>query len=76
VVSHDLEPMRAAGHGHGSQPWDPDAYVRVEDFAAVLAGSPGWEIEVNEKRPRPTGAASAAHHVDDLVLRARLTRAD
>jgi hypothetical protein len=72
VVSHDLEPMRtAAGHDRGGQPWDPDAYVRVEDFVAVLAGSPGWEIELNEKRPRPPGAASAAHHVDDLILRAR-----
>ena len=28
-----------------------------------------WEIEIDEKRPRPTGAVSG-HHVDDLVLRA------
>ena len=28
-------------------------------------------IEVHEKRPRPPGAASASHHVDDVVLRAR-----
>ncbi len=70
VVSHDLAPLRAADHGHG-QPWDPDAYVRVEDVAAVLGASPGWEVEVSEKRPRPPGAASAGHHVDDLILRAR-----
>ena len=70
VVSHDLEPLRAPDHGH-HQPWDPDAYVRVDDFAAVLADSPEWKIEVHEKRPRPAGAASAAHHVDDLILRAR-----
>ncbi len=72
VVSHDLEPMRAPidtlAH---SRPFDPDAYVRVEDFAAALVDSPAWEIEVLETRPRPAGSATAAHHVDDVVLRAR-----
>jgi thioredoxin reductase/SAM-dependent methyltransferase len=72
VVSHDLEPMRAQidtlTH---SQAFDPDAYVRVEDFAAALAGSPEWDVEVHEKRPRPAGAASASLHIDDVVLRAR-----
>lgn len=71
VVSHDLEPMRTpidtTAH---SQAFDPDAYVRVEDIAAALDDEPGWEIEVHEKRPRPTGAASS-HHVDDIILRAR-----
>ncbi len=72
VVSHDLGPLRApTGTPGHAQPFDPDAYVRVEDFAAALAGSSAWEIEVHEKRPRPPGAASAAHHVDDIVLRAR-----
>jgi thioredoxin reductase/SAM-dependent methyltransferase len=72
VVSHDLDPMRAPidtlAH---SRPFDPDAYVRVDDFASALASSPAWDIEVHEKRPRPAGAASASHHVDDIVLRAR-----
>jgi thioredoxin reductase len=68
IVSHDLEPMRTTGH---SRSFDPDAYVRVDDFAAVLSGSPAWDIERHEKRPRPAGAASAAHHVHDIVLRAR-----
>lgn len=72
VVSHDLEPMRAPidtlAH---SRPFDPDAYVRVDDFAAALASSPAWDIEVHEERPRPAGAASASHHIDDIVLRAR-----
>jgi hypothetical protein len=72
VVGHDLEPMRApvdpAVH---SRPFDPDAYVGVDDVADVLAISPGWDVEVHEKRPRPPGAASASHHVDDIVLRAR-----
>ena len=72
VVGHDLEPMRAPidtlTH---SVPFDPDAFVRVDDFALALADSPAWDIEVHEKRPRPAGAASASHHVHDIVLRAR-----
>lgn len=72
IVSHDLEPMRAAADtpAHG-RPFDPDAYVRVEDVAAALADSPEWAVELHEKRPRPPGAASASHHADDIVLRAR-----
>jgi thioredoxin reductase len=72
VVGHDLDPMRAPVDTLArSRPFDPDAYVQVDDFAAALAGSPAWDIEVHEKRPRPAGAASASHHVDDIVLRAR-----
>ncbi len=75
VVSHDLEPMRTPidTRSH-SRPFDADAYVRVEDVAAALLDAAGWDIEVHEKRPRPPGAASAAHHVDDVVLRARRVR--
>ena len=72
VVSHDLEAMRAHGEvGAPGMAFDPDAYVRIDDVIAALDQSPEWEVEVNEKRPRPAGAASAAHHADDLVLRAR-----
>jgi thioredoxin reductase len=72
VVSHDLEPMRTPIDTLAdSRPFDPDAYVRVEDFAAALADSPAWEIEIHETRARPPGSATAAHHVDDVVLRAR-----
>ncbi|HET9970220.1 MAG TPA: bifunctional NAD(P)/FAD-dependent oxidoreductase/class I SAM-dependent methyltransferase [Streptosporangiaceae bacterium] len=72
IVSHDLEPMRApAGDPDHARPFDPDAYLRVNDFAAALASSPAWDIELHEKRPRPAGAASAAHHSHDIVLRAR-----
>lgn len=71
VVGHDLEPMRTpidtTSH---SRLFDPDAYVRVADFAQAIASSPEWVIEVEEQRPRPAGAASS-HHVDDVVLRAR-----
>lgn len=72
VVSHDLEPMRAAIDTHeNSRAFDPDAYLRVEDFVAALVGSEDWEIQVHDKRERPSGAASASHHVDDVVLRAQ-----
>ena len=72
VVGHDLEPMRAPidVRTH-SRSFDPDAYIQVDDFATVIGAADGWEMEVFEKRPRPAGAASAAHHVDDVVLRAR-----
>lgn len=73
VISHDLEAMRADTNGHGHHS-DPDAYVQVDDFAAAIADSPDWVLEVHEKRPRPPGAASASHHVDDIVLRARRGR--
>jgi thioredoxin reductase/protein-L-isoaspartate O-methyltransferase len=72
VVSHDLEPMRTPiDTSEHSRPFDPDAYVRVEDFVSVLKSSADWDIEIDEKRARPPGAASASHHVDDMVLRAR-----
>jgi SAM-dependent methyltransferase len=72
VVSHDLEAMhRAADQAGHSRPFDPDAYVRVDDVAAALADSAEWEVRVHQKRPRPPGAASAGHHVEDVVLRAR-----
>jgi thioredoxin reductase/SAM-dependent methyltransferase len=72
VVSHDLEPMRRPiDTRENSRAFDPDAYVRVDDFAAALADSPVWDIQIHEKRPRPPGSATAAHHVDDIVLRAR-----
>jgi SAM-dependent methyltransferase len=72
VVSHDLDPMRAPidTHEH-SRAFDPDAYVRLQDFAAALADAPGWTIQVHEKRLRPPGAVAASHHIDDVVLRAR-----
>ena len=73
VVSHDLAPMRQpVDTGHQSRPFDPDAYVRVDDVAEAVADAPGWEVELHERRPRPHASATAsAHHVDDVVLRAR-----
>jgi SAM-dependent methyltransferase len=71
VVGHDLTPMRGPiDVATQTRMFDPDAYLGVAEIAAALAGSPAWEIEVDELRPRPPGAAST-HHVDDVVLRAR-----
>ncbi len=70
VVGHDPEPPSASVDTPAhSQPFDPDAYIPVVDFAVALTDSPAWDIEVHEKRPRP--AASSSHHIDDIVLRAR-----
>lgn len=72
VVGHDLEPMRVPIDTLTHSPaFDADAYVRVDDVAAALSDAPAWDVEVYEQQPRPGGAASAAHHVDDVVLRAR-----
>lgn len=71
VVSHDLEPMRVRiDTTVASRPFDPDAYVRVDDVVAAITSTPGWVVELHARRPRPPGAASS-HHVDDVVLRAR-----
>jgi thioredoxin reductase/SAM-dependent methyltransferase len=70
VVSHDLEPMREPVEPAHGRPFDPDAYVRVEDVAEALRSSPKWTVDVYDKRERPPGAATAAHHVEDVVLRA------
>jgi SAM-dependent methyltransferase len=72
VVGHDPEPMRSPIDTHSqTRAFDVDAYVRVDDFADALAESAEWQIEIHDTRPRPPGAASAGHHVDDVVLRAR-----
>jgi thioredoxin reductase/SAM-dependent methyltransferase len=75
VVGHDQEPMREPiDTSQRSRGFDPDAYVRVDDVAAVLAGSPDWHVEIHGTRPRPPGHTSASHHVDDVVVRARRIR--
>lgn len=77
VVSHDLEPMRTAiNTTTDSRTFDPDAHLRVEDFAAAFEHLTACDIEVCERRPSPPGTTTttttaAAHRVDDVVLRAR-----
>jgi SAM-dependent methyltransferase len=53
---------------------DPADYVWPSMIQALLDAD--WAVEVNEERPRiiPESGAGSAHHVDDLVLRARRLR--
>ncbi|PPK97334.1 methyltransferase family protein [Kineococcus xinjiangensis] len=64
VVHHDL----GTRHGHEGG-FDPALYALPADVAAVLGD--GWHVEVDERRPRSISGGAGAHHVDDLVLRAR-----
>ena len=65
VVHHaDVDPEQARAHG-----FDPADYVSPSDVAALL--DDGWQIEVDEKRPRDVTTGAGAHHTHDLVLRAR-----
>lgn len=73
IVNHDVADMReilSTEDPQSTRPFDHEAFVATEDFVAALSASPEWEIEVNERRERPAGAISA-HHVHDVVLRAR-----
>lgn len=69
VVGHDPVPMRDPQRRSA---FDPDAYVTPEDVAAAIADNPEWVVDHCDTRSRPAGAHahSAAHHVDDVVLRA------
>ena len=62
-----------AGHDDHESEFDPADYVWPSMVAALLDDD--WHIEVQEQRPRvsPEGGAGA-HHVEDLVLRARRLR--
>lgn len=60
-----------ATSSHAPLGCDPDAYVHIDDFVALIKDTPGWTIQTNDTRSRPPGAATAAHHVHDVVLRAR-----
>lgn len=71
MVTHDPTPMRGpVDTAVQSRMFDVDAFVSVDEAAALLADSPEWVIEKHATVPRPAGAASP-HHVDDVVLRAR-----
>ena len=68
-------PHHGEGHGDGDcqgegPRFDPDDYVLPKDVAALLDPAT-WEVEVDEVRERPDPPEGVAHHVDDVVLRAR-----
>lgn len=67
VVHHDM-----SGHEHDhDQPsrFDPAVYVLPEQVSAVLGD--GWVVDVDERRERHLTEGAGAHHVLDIVLRAR-----
>jgi SAM-dependent methyltransferase len=68
VVHHaDVDREQAREHG-----FDPTDYVSPADVAALL--DDGWQVEVNEQRPRAVATGGGSHHTHDLVLRARRLR--
>jgi SAM-dependent methyltransferase len=66
VVHHALD--HDPHHAHEGS-FDPALYALPADVAAVL--DDGWQVEVDERRPRAVDGGGGAHHVEDLVLRAR-----
>lgn len=66
LVVHHADIDRAAALTHG---FDPDDYVAPADVAALL--DDGWEVELDERRPRSITGGAGAHHSHDVVLRAR-----
>jgi SAM-dependent methyltransferase len=64
VVHHaDVDPEHAKARG-----FDPADYVSPADVAALL--DDGWQVEVDERRPRHVDGGAGAHHTHDLVLKA------
>ncbi|SFB22525.1 class I SAM-dependent methyltransferase [Cellulomonas marina] len=64
VVHHavDDDAARTAG-------FDLAEYVLPADVARLLGD--GWEVEVDERRPRDLSTGAGSHHTEDVVLRAR-----
>lgn len=72
VVGHDRTPWNApVDLDEQTRMFDPDAFLGIDEIATAIAADPDWELELHETRSRPPGAASADHHVDDVILRAR-----
>jgi SAM-dependent methyltransferase len=51
----------------GDHDFDPADYINVEDIRAAVTA--GWQVHVDERRPRSISGGGGAHHVEDLVLR-------
>jgi SAM-dependent methyltransferase len=68
VVHHaDIDPEHAKARG-----FDPADYVSPADVGTLL--DDGWQVEVDERRPRHVDGGAGAHHTHDLVLKARRAR--
>ncbi|WP_313812731.1 bifunctional NAD(P)/FAD-dependent oxidoreductase/class I SAM-dependent methyltransferase [Glutamicibacter sp.] len=73
IINHDAQEMSevlATMDHEISRPFDHGAFVSTQDFVEALETSPEWEVNINERRERPSGAVSN-HHIHDIVLRAR-----
>ncbi len=67
LVVHHADVDRGHSLARG---FDPDDYVSSGDVAAALGD--GWEVQVQERRPRNVPeSGGGGHHTHDLVLRAR-----
>jgi SAM-dependent methyltransferase len=65
IVHHtEIGLDQARAHGH-----TPADYVSPADVATVLGDD--WRVEIDERRPREVSGDGGAHHIDDIVLRAR-----
>lgn len=65
VVHHaDVDRDRALSHG-----FDPDTLLGPDAVAAGLG--PGWEVVLDERRPRQITGGAGTHHRDDHVVLAR-----
>ena len=68
VVHHAL----LTHHQHRDDGFNPDNYVQPADVAALL--DQDWQLEVHQERPRSVAGGAGAHHVADVVVRARRLR--
>jgi SAM-dependent methyltransferase len=66
LVVHHRPPGKEQAEAHGC---NPDDYVSPGCVAALL--DDGWQVEVDETRPRHVTAGAGAAHTHDVVLRAR-----
>ena len=64
VVGHELTELVSRLHDV-----DPEDYDQPADVARML--DDGWEVLVDETRPRTAPAPPGSHHTHDTVLRAR-----
>jgi SAM-dependent methyltransferase len=65
VVHHaDVDVDEANAHG-----FDPADYVSPTDVGALLGE--GWQVVLDERRPRDVTGGAGAHHTHDVVLLAR-----
>ncbi|TFD11412.1 class I SAM-dependent methyltransferase [Cryobacterium sp. TMT1-2-2] len=69
VIVHHPAPTTDEAKSHGC---NPDDYVSPARVAALL--DDGWQIEVDETRPRYVATGAGAHHTHDVVVRARRLR--